>query len=115
MEAGELEALLNKVGGKYKLVTLFQKRMRELQRGLPKLVQSDTANLWDVVSKEINENKVDLMMGEEAERMRKDIATREAEELAEAELRTAEKGKLPKQPDESKEAKEAKEAAKEAK
>ena len=32
MEPKELETLLAKVGGKYKLVTLYQKRMRELQR-----------------------------------------------------------------------------------
>jgi len=93
MEPRELETLLNKVGGKFKLVTLYQKRMRELQRGLPKLVLSDTNNLWDVVSKEINDSKVDLIMGEEAEQMRKELAARESEELAEAEK--AEQSKLP--------------------
>ena len=92
MEAHELEKLLAKVGGKYKLVTLYQKRMRELQRGLPRLVETDSTNLWDIVSQEIFENKVDLIMGVEAEQMRKEIAQRETEELAEAEA----KGKLPK-------------------
>lgn len=92
MEAHELEKLLAKVGGKYKLVTLFQKRMRELQRGLPRLVEHESTNLWDVVSKEVFDNKVDLVMGAEAEQMRKEIAQRETEELAEAEA----KGKLPK-------------------
>lgn len=92
MEAHELEKLLAKVGGKYKLVTLFQKRMRELQRGLPRLVESESTNLWDIVSKEIFDNKVDLIMGVEAEQMRKELAQRESEELAEAEA----KGKLPK-------------------
>src|SRR5262245_51082656 len=92
MEARELESLLAKVGGKYKLVTLFQKRMRELQRGLPRLVESESTNLWDVVSKEVFDNKVDLVMGSEAEQMRKELAQRESEELAEAEA----KGKLPK-------------------
>jgi DNA-directed RNA polymerase subunit K/omega len=92
MEAKELESLLAKVGGKYKLVTLFQKRMRELQRGLPRLVETDALNPWDVVAKEIMDSKVDLIMGEEAEQMRKEVAQREVEELAEAEK----KGKLPK-------------------
>ena len=92
MEANELENLLAKVGGKYKLVTLYQKRMRELQRGLPRLVESESPNLWDIVSKEIFGNKVDLVMGVEAEQMRKELAQRESEELAEAEA----KGKLPK-------------------
>ena len=92
MEAKELESLLAKVGGKYKLVTLFQKRMRELQRGLPRLIETDATNPWDVVAKEISDGKVDLIMGEEAEQMRKEVAQREVEELAEAEK----KGKLPK-------------------
>jgi DNA-directed RNA polymerase subunit K/omega len=93
MEPRELESLLGKVGGKFKLVTLYQKRMRELQRGLPKLVLTETNNLWDVVSKEIWESKVDLIMGEEAAQMRKDLAARESEELAEAEK--ADHAKLP--------------------
>ena len=85
MEPKELELLLNKVGGKYKLVTLYQKRMRELQRGLPRLVSSETGNLWEIVSNEIMTSKVDLIMGEEADQMRKELALREAEDNAEAE------------------------------
>lgn len=85
MEAQEIEGLLNKVGGKFKLVTLYQKRMRELQRGLPKLVEIDSLDMWEVVAKEINTSKVDLIMGVEAEQMRKDLAARGAEEVAEAE------------------------------
>jgi DNA-directed RNA polymerase subunit K/omega len=77
MEAKELQDLLGKVGGKYKLVTLYQKRMRELQRGLPRLAESESGSLWDVVSTEILTNKVDLIMGEEAELMRKELALRE--------------------------------------
>ena len=98
MEPRELETLLAKVGGKYKLVTLFQKRMRELQRGLPRLTETESTNLWDIVSKEVMENKVDLIMGVEAETMRKELAQREAEELAESERKgeKGEKGKLPK-------------------
>ena len=91
MEAKELESLLAKVNGKYKLVTLYQKRMRELQRGLPRLVEIDSSSLWDVVSNEIMTSKVDLIMGEEAEQMRKELAAREAEESAEAEKKS-EKG-----------------------
>jgi len=84
MEARELESLLAKVGGKYKLVTLYQKRMRELQRGLPRLVEVQDGTNFDVVTKEIMDSKIDLIMGEEAERMRKDLAQREAEETADA-------------------------------
>jgi DNA-directed RNA polymerase subunit K/omega len=87
MEPKELEQLLAKVGGKYKLVTLYQRRMRELQRGMPRLVEGNEGTMWDVVSKEIMTNKVNLLMGEEAEAMRKDLALREAEELADAEAK----------------------------
>ena len=89
MEPKELETLLGKVGGKYKLVSLFQKRMRELQRGLPRLVEVDSSSVWEVVSTEIMTSKVDLVMGAEAEQMRKELAQREAEEAAEAERRKA--------------------------
>ena len=85
MEPKQLEDLLNKVGGKYKLVTLFQKRMRELQRNMPKLVVTDSTNLWDITSEEIMQAKVDLVMGEEADEMRKELALREAEENEKAE------------------------------
>ncbi|HYF48922.1 MAG TPA: DNA-directed RNA polymerase subunit omega [Planctomycetota bacterium] len=80
MEAKELQDLLKKVGGKYKLVTLYQKRMRELQRGLPRLTDVESGNMWEIVSKEIMTSKVDLIMGEEAEHMRKELALREAAE-----------------------------------
>jgi len=80
MEAKELQDLLKKVGGKYKLVTLYQKRMRELQRGLPRLAEVESGNMWEIVSKEILTSKVDLIMGEEAEQMRKELALREAAE-----------------------------------
>ena len=101
MEAFELEALLAKVGGKYKLVTLYQRRMRELQRGLPRLVEIDTSNQWDVVSKEILDAKVDLIMGDEADQMRKELALREAEETGEREKK-GEKAPLPKPAEEVK-------------
>ncbi len=92
MEPRELETLLAKMGGKFKLVTLFQKRMRELQRGLPRLISPDSNNLWEIVSGEIMQSKVDLIMGEEAEQLRKEIALREAEELPNEEVKGA-KGK----------------------
>jgi DNA-directed RNA polymerase subunit K/omega len=92
MDTKELEDLQNRMGGKYRLVTLYQKRMRELQRGLPRLVEVPAGeDNWDVVYKEIVTGKVDLVMGEEADQMRKEIALREAEEGA------AEAEKKPKQ------------------
>lgn len=80
MDTKELEDLQAKLGGKYKLVTLYQKRLRELQRGMPKLTETTAQDPWDIVTHEIMSGKVDLIMGEEAEQMRKEIALREAEE-----------------------------------
>ncbi|MBI3830244.1 MAG: DNA-directed RNA polymerase subunit omega [Planctomycetes bacterium] len=80
MEPELLDKLLTKVGSKFKLVSLYQKRMRELVRGLPPLTETDTMDPWDIAAKEILNNKVDLIIGEEAERIRRDIAAREAEE-----------------------------------
>ncbi|MCZ7645710.1 MAG: hypothetical protein M5U26_10570 [Planctomycetota bacterium] len=81
----ELQAkILHKCGGTYKAVVLFQKRLRELVRGLPPLVETkgdQELDLWDAVAREILSSKVDLIMGEEAERMRREQAAREADEL----------------------------------
>jgi DNA-directed RNA polymerase subunit omega len=96
MEPKQLETLLNKVGGKFRLVTLVQKRMRELQRGLPRLVTIDTNSVWDVVATEIMDSKVDLIMGEEADHMRKELALRDAEEEANAEKSEKAKAKAEK-------------------
>lgn len=85
MEPKQLEDLLNKVGGKYKLVTLYQRRMRELQRNAPRLVAIDSTNIWDICTQEIMDSKVDLIMGEEADEMRKELLLREAEENEKAE------------------------------
>ena len=75
------DQLLTKVGGNFKMVVLIQKRMRELVRGLPALVpHEDATNLWDIVAKEILDGKVDLITGDAAEKIRKEIAAREAEE-----------------------------------
>ena len=87
MEPKLLDQLLTKVGGKFKLVTLYQRRMRELVRGLPPLVEAEGADHWDTVAAEILEGKVDLIIGEDAERIRKDAAAREAEDVAAAEAK----------------------------
>ena len=47
---------------------------------MPRLVPSETGNLWEIVSKEIMTSKVDLAVGEEADHMRRELALREAEE-----------------------------------
>jgi DNA-directed RNA polymerase subunit K/omega len=74
------QKLLTKMGGQFRLVTLFQKRARELVKGMPALVATEGQGHFDIVAREILEEKVELILGEEAEKMLKDIAAREAEE-----------------------------------
>jgi len=74
--------------------------MRELQRGLPRLVEIDSTDLWRIVGSEIMQSKVDLIMGDEAEQMRKEIALREAED-SDADKK-GDKASLPKPAEEAK-------------
>ena len=48
------------VGGKFKLSTLMQKRLVELMRGAPKLVNSGATNMHEVVIEEILQGKIKL-------------------------------------------------------
>jgi len=64
------EALVQKVGGKFKLTTLMQKRMVELNRGAPPLVEiegEDDPDPWDIVVREILEGKIELATRDEIE------------------------------------------------
>ncbi len=70
------EQLLIKVGGRFKLTTLIQKRLDELRRGAVKLVETDSTDLLEVVAQEIAEGKISLEL--------------EAKESAEAEQESAE-------------------------
>ncbi|GMV82449.1 MAG: hypothetical protein AMXMBFR7_36330 [Planctomycetota bacterium] len=76
--------ILAKCGSTYKAVVLFQRRMRELVRGLPPLLDvkiEEEQDLWDLVAREILEGKVDLIVGEEAEKIRREQAAKEEAEL----------------------------------
>jgi DNA-directed RNA polymerase subunit K/omega len=82
MEADTQDKLLAKMKSKYRLVSLIQKRMRELVGGQPALVQGDPGDLWSIVTREVLEGKIELVVGEEAEKARKEIAARGAEGAA---------------------------------
>jgi DNA-directed RNA polymerase subunit K/omega len=82
MDPETQQELLEKVGSRYKLVSLVQKRMRELVRGLPPLAEGDPQDPWDLVVNEILGDKVQLVTGEEAEKIRKELMGREGEEAA---------------------------------
>lgn len=54
------ERIVNKVGGRYKLATLMQKRLIALQNGAKPLVPSHGENKISVVIREIMEDKIYL-------------------------------------------------------
>jgi DNA-directed RNA polymerase subunit omega len=62
------EKLVQMVGGKFKLTSLIQKRIVELNRGAPPLVEfedNDEPSLKQIVIKEILEGKIELAAREE--------------------------------------------------
>ena len=56
-----LEKLIAKVGGRYKLTVLIQKRIRELMRNAPKLVDMESENPMHIAIEEIRQGKIDLV------------------------------------------------------
>jgi DNA-directed RNA polymerase subunit K/omega len=68
-----LEDLSRETGGRYLLVTLMQKRLRELQHGQPPLVENIKGLLpHEVVAEEVRQGKVWLITGEEALEIRRE-------------------------------------------
>jgi DNA-directed RNA polymerase subunit omega len=58
------EAIVNKVGGRFKLSTLIQKRLVALNAGARPLVDDKVANKMEIVIQEIMQDKIylDAMM-----------------------------------------------------
>jgi DNA-directed RNA polymerase subunit omega len=54
------EEIVNKVGGRFKLSTLIQKRMRALQQGAKPLVAFKSSNHMAIVVQEILQDKIYL-------------------------------------------------------
>jgi DNA-directed RNA polymerase subunit omega len=54
------EAIVNKVGGRFKLSTLIQKRMVQLQAGSRPLVDMKSDNRMEIVVQEIMQDKIFL-------------------------------------------------------
>ena len=54
------EEIVNKVGGRFKLSTLIQKRMVALNKGARPLVDLQTKNLMEIAVAEIKQNKIYL-------------------------------------------------------
>jgi DNA-directed RNA polymerase subunit omega len=60
-----LEKLIEKSGGRYKLTVLIQKRIRELMRNAPKLVDIDSDNPMQIAIEEIRQGKIELVNEDE--------------------------------------------------
>lgn len=70
------EEIVKKVGGRFKLSTLIQKRMVALNRGSKPLVEMQTKNPMEVVVNEILNDKIYLdLTGEVRERKRNNPGT----------------------------------------
>ncbi len=54
------EAIVNKVGGRFKLSTLMQKRLVQLNAGSRPLVETVSTNQMEIVLQEILEDKIYL-------------------------------------------------------
>ncbi len=60
LEALKEEAIVNKVGGRFKLSTIIQKRMIALNREAKPLIDLPTKNIMEIVVQEILEDKIYL-------------------------------------------------------
>jgi DNA-directed RNA polymerase subunit K/omega len=83
------EKLLAKATTKYRLVSLMQKRAVELMRGMPPLVEGTAGEIWPTITQEILTDKIQLVTGADAEKLRREIAIREAEEVPAIEKKDA--------------------------
>jgi len=59
-EAFKEEDIVNKVGGRFKLSSLIQKRLVALNRGAPPLVDMQTKDKMEIVVEEIMQDKIYL-------------------------------------------------------
>lgn len=83
------EEIVNKVGGRFKLSTLIQKRLVQLNQGSRALVNIDTHDKMSIVLQEIMQNKIFLNLDNEVDRpddLDAMIAAAEAPELDASDL-----------------------------
>ncbi|PQO45742.1 DNA-directed RNA polymerase subunit omega [Blastopirellula marina] len=65
MEELKEEYIINKVGGRFKLSTLIQKRLVALNAGSRPLVEINSDNKMEIVLEEIKQDKIHLDMSNE--------------------------------------------------
>ena len=67
-DMAELDEQTIKAGGRFKLTVVMQRRLQDLVRGAPKLVEIESRNLIDVVWEEFRQGKVELVLPEDSEK-----------------------------------------------
>ena len=60
LEALKEEVIVNKVGGRFKLSTLIQKRLVQINRGSRPLIDNPPENKMEIVLQEIMQDKIFL-------------------------------------------------------
>lgn len=80
------EEIVNKVGGRFKLSTLIQKRLVQLNQGSRALVNVDTHDKMSIVLKEIMENKITLSLNNQVQTLDEQIAAFEGPDLGAMDL-----------------------------
>ena len=61
MDVDRLERLTQKVGGRFRLTSLLQKRLAELVKGSPPLVDLPSNNYFEIALREIEEGRIELL------------------------------------------------------
>jgi DNA-directed RNA polymerase subunit omega len=80
------EVIVNKVGGRFKLSTLIQKRLVQLNQGSRALVNVDTHDKMSIVLAEIMQDKITLSMSNEVQTLDEQIAAFESPDLGAMDL-----------------------------
>jgi len=62
MNVDRLEKLTQKVGGRFRLTSLLQKRLAELLKGSPPLVDLPGKDYFAIALREIEEGKIELLL-----------------------------------------------------
>ncbi|MDO4585522.1 MAG: DNA-directed RNA polymerase subunit omega [Planctomycetia bacterium] len=75
------EAIIQKVGGRFKLSTLIQKRLIALNRGVRPLVYMPGASNLEIVIQEIVQDKIYLSMKNELRTIEDDMPTEAPQEI----------------------------------
>jgi DNA-directed RNA polymerase subunit omega len=83
IEALKSDAVVNKVGGRFKLAVLVQKRLVDVTFGAPLLVERGDRTLMEAVVQEVLDGKLTLELPERKAKATAKVQVAEAEEASE--------------------------------